>query len=145
VVGEDSQVQFNQLVCQGALVLDRDTDGPKYVAGSGFTRHWDDRLATPFLRLEFSNQVIAYDDTVSLRMKAAFIKEVGMLGVNIFYVRGDMTEWELTDAVRSSFPSAPTTSSDMLRVISAHHQLTTNSTDDVDADPPAPQHQFTTI
>jgi hypothetical protein len=81
---------------------------------------------------------------VSLRMKAAFAKEVGMLGVSIFYVHGDMTECELTDAVRSGFPLAPTTSSDKLRVIHAHHQLTTNSTDNAVADPPAPQHQFTT-
>jgi len=35
-------------------------------------------------------------------MKAAFAREVGMLGVNLFDIHGDIDEWDLTDSIRKS-------------------------------------------
>ena len=66
----------------------------------GFTRHWDTCSSTPFLRSEFAEQIITFDDPQSLGLKAAWAKEAGILGVNIFDVHGDTDDWDLTDALR---------------------------------------------
>jgi chitinase len=100
--GDDSgQVQFNELIAQGALVRGAvlDSGVATYTASGGFTRYWDDCSSTPFLR-SASEQVITYDDPESLAIKAAFAAQVGMLGVNLFDVHGDSAEWDLIHAVR---------------------------------------------
>ena len=66
----------------------------------GFTRHWDVCSSTPFLRSEFAEQIITFDDPQSLGLKAAWAKEAGILGVNIFDVHGDTDDWDLVDALR---------------------------------------------
>ncbi|KAL0949420.1 hypothetical protein HGRIS_009481 [Hohenbuehelia grisea] len=101
--GSDGQVQFRGLVAEGALVRVPPTDDggvPQFVGGQGFTRYWDECSATPFLRSPEAGQIITYDDPQSLGMKAAFAKQVGMLGVNMFDVHGDTPEWDLIDATR---------------------------------------------
>lgn len=101
--GDDGgQVQFNELISQGALIRN-DPDANRniiYTSSGGFTRYWDECSSTPFLRSESIHQVITYDDPLSLGMKAAFAAQVGMLGVNMFDVHGDSAQWDLTDAVR---------------------------------------------
>jgi chitinase len=96
----DGQVQFRDLVAQGALLPTNATT--QYTSGGGFERLWDICSSTPYLRSSSSDQVITYDDPISLGMKAAFAKQVGMLGVNIFDVHGDTDDWNLMDAVRKS-------------------------------------------
>jgi chitinase len=54
------------------------------------------------LRSAFTKQVITYDDPESIGLKAAFAKEVGMLGVNLFDLHGDTDYWDLTDSARKS-------------------------------------------
>ena len=102
--GSDSQVQFRQLVDQGALVRSQhDGNGtPTFSPSGGFERRWDTCSATPFLRSVSSGQIITYDDPESLSMKAAFAHQVGMLGVNLFDIHGDTDEWDLTDPIRKS-------------------------------------------
>lgn len=102
----NGQVQFRQLVSQGALTrntpdADGDIHGPLYIGGGGFTRYWDECSSTPFLRSESAGQVITYDDPESLSMKADFVKQMGMLGVNMFDVHGDTDAWDLIDSVRN--------------------------------------------
>jgi chitinase len=102
--GEDGgQVQFNELITQGALIRNEPDAGNNavvYTSSGGFTRLWDDCSSTPFLRSEAIHQIISYDDPMSLGMKAAFAVRVGMLGVNMFDVHGDSAQWDLTDSVR---------------------------------------------
>ena len=103
--GSDSQVQFRQLVSQGALVRSPPPQGngpPIFSSSGGFERRWDSCSDTPFLRSTSSGQIITYDDPESLGMKAAFARQVGMLGVNMFDIHGDIDQWDLIDSIRKS-------------------------------------------
>ncbi|KAF9019247.1 putative chitinase [Hymenopellis radicata] len=96
----EGQIQFRSLVAQSALV--RNTTGEKttFVAGNGFIRDWDECSSTPFLRSPEAGQVVSYDDTESLAMKASFAKAAGMLGVNVWDVHGDTDASDLVKAIR---------------------------------------------
>lgn len=96
--GTQGQVSFRELVKQGAL--EKNKEG--YQSAGGFERHWDACSGTPFLRSKEEEQMISYDDIESLEMKAKFVRDTGMLGVNMFSIDGDTDEWELTDAVRNA-------------------------------------------
>ncbi|KAF5388225.1 hypothetical protein D9615_000516 [Tricholomella constricta] len=109
VVGEDGQsegqVLFRELVRQGALVQTQPTDvnNSAYFDGAGgFERHWDSCSSTPYLRSASTHQIVAYDDPESLGKKAAFAKETGLLGVNLFDTHGDTDQWDLTVTVRKA-------------------------------------------
>lgn len=112
---DSGQIQFRDLVYQGVLQykpLGQTPSAPTgvligsneinndYEGWSGFSRHWDNCSNTPFLRSPAAKQVIPYDDAVSLALKAAFVTQAGMLGVNLFDVHGDTDQWDLTDALR---------------------------------------------
>ena len=71
-----------------------------FEGAGGFARHWDLCSSTPFLRSEFSEQIITFDDPQSLGLKAAWAREAGILGVNIFDVHGDTDDWDLVDSLR---------------------------------------------
>ena len=43
---------------------------------------------------------MTYDDPESIKIKAAFAKEVGLLGLNMFDIHGDTRTWDLVDAAR---------------------------------------------
>jgi len=116
------QIQFRELVRQGALEYVSDAEAARanattgaptrmelgsgeeirslYTGWSGFTRLWDVCSSTPFLRSPGAQQVVSYDDPLSLGLKAAFVRDAGMLGVNIFDVTGDTDQWDLVDALR---------------------------------------------
>jgi chitinase len=105
----EGQIQFRQLVRQGALQLAApavDPTSPEYQprfdGAGGYTRHWDACSSTPFLRSESAGHVVTYDDPESIGLKAAFAKETGILGVNMFDVHGDTDRWDLIDAARSN-------------------------------------------
>ncbi|PPR07215.1 hypothetical protein CVT26_012648 [Gymnopilus dilepis] len=95
----DGQVQFRDLISQGAL---SPLHNNLYESAHGFERLWDFCSGTPYLQSSQSKQVITFDDPMSLGMKATFAKEVGMLGVNLFDIHGDTNDWNLTDAIRNS-------------------------------------------
>lgn len=98
----EGQIQFRSMVAQNALVPNTTTEQTTFVAGNGFTREWDDCSSTPFLHsLEFG-QVVSYDDTESLTLKASFVKKVGMLGVNMWDVDGDTDQGDLVRAIRTA-------------------------------------------
>lgn len=116
---DNGQVQFRELLRQGALKYIPDSDasdmdynrrGPLLYAGKtinnyftgdhGFTRYWDQCSGTPFLRSEAARQVISYDDPQSLEIKATFARQAGLLGVNMFDVHGDTDHWDLIDGLR---------------------------------------------
>ncbi|OCH92911.1 glycoside hydrolase [Obba rivulosa] len=116
------QIQFRELVQQGALEYVSEAEAVRanttggaptrlelangqeirslYAGWSGFERMWDACSSTPFLRSPSVQQVVSYDDPLSLGLKAAFVKEAGLLGVNIFDVTGDTDQWDLVDALR---------------------------------------------
>ncbi|KAG8743978.1 hypothetical protein FRC10_011052 [Ceratobasidium sp. 414] len=97
--GDDNgQVQFKQLLSEGAIKL---TDDGDYVGAGGFSRMWDICSSTPYLVSKTAHQVVAYDDPQSLGMKAAFARGAGLRGVNMFDVHGDTEDWTLTDAIRA--------------------------------------------
>ncbi|CAA7259874.1 unnamed protein product [Cyclocybe aegerita] len=98
----EGQIQFRELVAQGALVRSISGDTVSFTAGGGFERRWDSCSDTPFLRSTASRQVITYDDLESLSMKAAFAKRVGMLGINFFDIHGDTDQWDLITTIRKS-------------------------------------------
>jgi len=101
----DTQVLFRELVGQGALALvpsSGDHRPPIFDGAGGFVKHWDSCSSTPFLRSSWADQVITYDDPESLAMKADFVRQTGMLGVNIFDTHGDTDEWHLTDTVQKA-------------------------------------------
>lgn len=103
VVDSDGQVQFRDLVRQGVLIPSIGADGGvQYTPGGGFERYWDSCSETPFLRSTTPGQIVTYDDTESLALKARFAKEVGMMGVNIFDVHGDTEEHHLINAIRGA-------------------------------------------
>ncbi|KAF5333128.1 hypothetical protein D9611_002412 [Ephemerocybe angulata] len=103
VTDSDNQVQFRDLVQQGVLSLAAAADGTiQYNAAGGFERRWDSCSETPFLRSLDSGQIVTYDDTISLALKARFAREVGMMGVNIFDIHGDTDEGHLIGAIRGA-------------------------------------------
>ncbi|KAK2466301.1 hypothetical protein APHAL10511_001943 [Amanita phalloides] len=97
----EGQVLFRELVEQGALVYTTEQQAgiASFIGSGGFERRWDECSNTPFLRSTSANQIITYDDPSSLHMKAQFVKEMGMKGVNFFDIHGDTNGWDLTDAV----------------------------------------------
>ena len=95
---ETGQVQFRSLVAQGCLCEPPDAPGAFQGCG-GCTRHWDSCSSTPFL-LTSVGQVVAYDDTQSLELKASYARQRGLLGVNMFDVHGDTDQFVLVDALR---------------------------------------------
>jgi len=118
---DNGQAQFRSLVSQGVLqyaphessnstsssssaptrmIVDGREIDSLYTGWSGFTRYWDNCSSTPFVRSGAADQVVAYDDPLSLGLKAAFARDAGMLGVNLFDVHGDTDQWDLTDALR---------------------------------------------
>lgn len=79
------QINFNQLVAQGALKYDSDRD--EYVQGDGWTKMWDDCSDTPYLTN--SKFIITYDDPDSLYDKADFARIGKLAGVSMWSIDGD--------------------------------------------------------
>ena len=54
-----------------------------------FTRIWDDSAKVPYLVSRDWNTLVSYDDELSVRIKARYVKEHGALGVIIWELTGD--------------------------------------------------------
>lgn len=113
---DGGQIQFNELLQQGAIIRARPDQGgdgegphplPEFVGDGGFTRFWDDCSSTPFLTSPYANQVITYDDPVSLSLKAEYAKSMGLLGVCMFDITGDTRQWDLLGSLRGSLGLSP--------------------------------------
>ncbi|KAF8845828.1 glycoside hydrolase [Paxillus ammoniavirescens] len=102
VPDDSGQIQFESLISQG--LLSQSSDG-SFVGAGGFTRDWDSCSATPYLYS--GDQVIPYDDTESLGMKAAWVRKMNMGGVNLFDIHGDTSEHHLTIALRDNLMGVP--------------------------------------
>lgn len=100
VAHEGSQALFRDLLYEGALVQSAHPAG--FEGAGGFEREWDDCSSTPFLRSMDTGQLVTYDDPESLVMKSRFAKDVGMMGVNIWSVDGDTSDWHLLAAIHGS-------------------------------------------
>ncbi|KAI0036802.1 glycoside hydrolase [Vararia minispora EC-137] len=94
------QIQFRDLVKQGALCASTTPGDPAYLACGGFVRGWDACSGTPFLRSEAAGQLVSYDDPESIQAKAELARKRGLRGVNFFDVHGDVDGWALVDAAR---------------------------------------------
>lgn len=105
IVDDEDQIQFRDLVKQGALRAVPTTGNDTFVrfeAAGGFERRWDFCSETPFLRSQSVGQIVTYDDPESLVLKARFAKEAGMLGVNMFDIHGDTDGYDLATSIRSA-------------------------------------------
>ncbi|KAL5487819.1 hypothetical protein ACEPAI_5927 [Sanghuangporus weigelae] len=101
------QIQFASIVSQHALTPVRNvsstgavSDQTSFVAAGGFTRFWDSCSSTPFLSSPYSNQVVTYDDTESLGLKAQFAQTSHILGTAVWDLSGDTPQWDLLNALR---------------------------------------------
>jgi chitinase len=118
--GDGGQIQFAELVRQGALVRN---SGGDYDGAGGFERRWDSCSSTvstilvhqfncyqfwhdidwtllqPWLRSAARQQVISYDDPQSMRLKGELCRRSDILGVNMFAANGD-DGWALIDGAR---------------------------------------------
>jgi len=94
----DGQLDFLTLVSQGALA--QDSSGA-FVGAGGFTREWDSCSSTPWLKSTATNQIVTYDDPVSLSIKAQFARQAGLRGVGSWDMSGDTAAWDLAIAIRS--------------------------------------------
>ncbi|KAJ6515764.1 glycoside hydrolase [Mycena sanguinolenta] len=103
LASDGGQIQFRDLVAQGALV--RNTDG-SFTGDGGFTRDYDECSSTPFLRSPSSGQIVAYDDPQSLALKATLAKQKGLLGVNMFDWTGDTDDGDLVNGIMQGFDCA---------------------------------------
>lgn len=98
--GPNGEISFRNLVAQNALVRSP-SDNNTFVGSGGCESQWDDCSATPFLVC--NGQVVSYDDYRSIHMKAQFVKNSGMRGVNFWTVDGDTDDWDLSNAVMDAF------------------------------------------
>ncbi|KAF9019229.1 glycoside hydrolase [Hymenopellis radicata] len=89
--GGTSQIQFNALIKQGAL-------SSSFKGAGEFTRHWDKCSLTPFLTSD--GILVSYDDPQSIKMKGAYAKKHGMLGLGMWDIHGDTKDWALMKAAR---------------------------------------------
>lgn len=100
---QNGQVQFNQIVSQGALLparIGESGNAISFLAIGGFTRFWDGCSSTPFLTSPYANQVITYDDPQSLGEKASFARTAKILGTAVWDLSGDTAQWDLMNALR---------------------------------------------
>ncbi|KAI5125035.1 hypothetical protein M0805_007459 [Coniferiporia weirii] len=99
---DGGQIQFNQIVAQGALrpALVSGSSSRTFLAVGGFTRFWDTCSTTPFMTSPYEDQVVTYDDPQSLTAKAAYAKQAHILGTAMWDLSGDTAQWDLTDALR---------------------------------------------
>jgi chitinase len=72
----------------GAAVSYADAVG---LLGQGWTYHWDDVSKVPFLRNSANTQIISFDDTVSFRHKAEYVKDNDLRGVKVWALGYDNT------------------------------------------------------
>jgi chitinase len=60
-----------------------------YVNKNGYVRMWDDEAKAPYLWNADSSIFISYEDSESLRYKAAFVKEKGLGGFMFWEISED--------------------------------------------------------
>ncbi|PWN31662.1 glycoside hydrolase [Meira miltonrushii] len=89
------QINFNQLVSQGALKLNTQTG--TFDASGGYTKYWDDCSDTPYLAN--GNIVVTYDDPDSLYDKADFARLAGIAGVAMWSIDGDTSTQVLANSL----------------------------------------------
>ncbi|KAF9019243.1 glycoside hydrolase [Hymenopellis radicata] len=87
----ERRIQFNALIKQGAL-------SSSFKGAGEFTRHWDKCSLTPFLTSD--GILVSYDDPQSIKMKGAYAKKHGMLGLGMWDIHGDTKDWALMKAAR---------------------------------------------
>jgi chitinase len=62
----------------------------------GFVRHWDDAAKMPYLFNEETNQLVAYDDEESVKIKCEYVKAHNMAGVMFWQYASDPKKYLLT-------------------------------------------------
>lgn len=65
------------------------------VTRPGFTRHWDEKAGMPYLFNEQTNQLVAYDDEESVRLKVDYVRKHNMAGVMFWQYFSDPKEYLL--------------------------------------------------
>ncbi|KAK1226440.1 hypothetical protein PQX77_010604 [Marasmius sp. AFHP31] len=97
---DQGTISLRSMLKQGALVITKDK---KEVTGAGgFTVHWDDCSGTPYLRSSRTKQVVPFDNARSIGMKASFVRQTEMRGVNFWDLQGDMVGSVLVNAARKA-------------------------------------------
>ncbi|TKG97474.1 glycoside hydrolase family 18 protein [Puteibacter caeruleilacunae] len=71
----------------------------KYEGKNGFNRHWDPIAKAPFLYNPADSIFISYDDTMSVRLKTKFTKDLNLGGIMFWQLRLDTANDGLLDAI----------------------------------------------
>ena len=77
----------------------------RYIGRRGFERQWDDSARAPFLWNADSTTFISYEDTVSLRYKAEFVRDHGLGGI-MYWQHGHDPDELLLGAIHEGFMEA---------------------------------------
>ena len=72
-----------------------------YEDKNGFVRYWDTVAMAPWLYNATDSILITYDDTVSVRLKAEYVKSRGLGGIMFWELSGDTPGGGLLDAIHS--------------------------------------------
>jgi len=88
---------YRELISTGRL----NSNGTGAGTVGPWTRAWDDCSQTPFLFNNATRELINYDDPESYSVKAAFVRQHGMAGINMFDLTGDTSDSKLIMAART--------------------------------------------
>jgi chitinase len=73
----------------------------KYEDKNNFIRYWDPIARAPYLYNAADSIFISYDDTVSIRLKTRYAKDIGLGGIMFWQLGSDAKEEGLVDAIYS--------------------------------------------
>ncbi|KAJ8086766.1 hypothetical protein PM082_005589 [Marasmius tenuissimus] len=97
---DQGTISLRSMLKQGALAITKDKK--EVIGAGGFTVYWDDCSGTPYLRSSGAKQVVPFDTARSIGMKASFVRQTEMRGVNFWDLQGDMVGSVLVNAARKA-------------------------------------------
>ena len=72
----------------------------EYENKNGFVRYWDKDSKAPFLYNKKDSLFITYDDTMSVRLKTQFVKDMKLGGVMFWQLGSDSKNYDLLNAIK---------------------------------------------
>jgi len=70
-----------------------------YEGINGYTRYWDPVAKAPYLYNENDSIFFSYDDTVSVRLKTDYARDLGLGGIMFWQLGDDTRDFSLVDAI----------------------------------------------
>ena len=72
----------------------------EYENKNGYVRYWDKDSKAPFLYNKKDSLFITYDDTMSVRLKTQFVKDMKLGGVMFWQLGSDSKNYDLLNAIK---------------------------------------------